>query len=63
METTIKRFRVLFVSSLQSNDSDYCDAQVLGGMSVGEASYFNYPDAELESMVTDTINNIIPEVI
>jgi hypothetical protein len=31
-------------------------------MSVGEASYFNYPDAELESMVTDTVNNIIPEV-
>lgn len=36
------------------------DQKVLGGMSVGESTYYNYPDATLEDMVTDTINNILP---
>lgn len=31
-------------------------------MSVGQASYFNYPDTSLDTMVTDVEDNIIPEV-
>lgn len=31
-------------------------------MSVGEASYFNYPDDNLEAMVTDSMSRIYPEL-
>lgn len=40
------------------------DQRVLGAMSVGEASYYNYPDASLsETLCRDTERNIIPEVM
>ena len=38
------------------------DQKVLGAMSVGESSYFNYPDAALRQMLTDTSNRILPEL-
>jgi hypothetical protein len=38
------------------------DQKVLGGMSVGEASYFNYPDNNLSAMVTDSMTRIFPEL-
>ena len=37
------------------------DQRVLGAMSVGESSYYNFPDAELQGMV-DIVPNIIAEL-
>lgn len=38
------------------------DQKVLGAMSVGEASYYNYPDNDLMAMVGDAQTNILPEL-
>jgi hypothetical protein len=37
------------------------DQRVLGAMSVGESSYYNFPDAELQGMV-DIVPNIVAEL-
>lgn len=38
------------------------DQKVLAAMSVGEASYFNYPDGELQDMSRDARVKILPEL-
>jgi hypothetical protein len=39
------------------------DQNVLGAISVGESSYFNYPDDDLPRMVVDTTQRILPELL